>query len=87
MTLRDELLRAAVHANATADQIVQVHRLAPLVEHAVRLQQAGDAAAVVDAVVAERTTDLTADLTEQLLLARRRATRAEAKLAALGAAA
>lgn len=79
MTVRDELLRAAVFAGARPSVVVGVHRVAPLVEYAVLLQQALTSADVFEAAIAERTNWLE----EQLLLARRENVLLAAQLAAL----
>lgn len=86
MRVRDQILRGFVYAGADAETVVRVHRLAPLVEYAVELQQAVASEAVLEAAVAERTSELLAivdELAEQVILARRRALLAEARVAAI----
>lgn len=83
MNVRDELVRAAIVSGADAATVVRIHRLAPLVEHSVRLQEAITSEAVVDALVAERH----AGLIEELRAARRDATLGWARAAAFEVAA
>ena len=84
-SVRDELLRAAVYADADAATIVRVHAIAPLVEYAIELQEAVESEAVLGARVSERFEAFARGLVDELHLARRRAILAEAALVAMKA--
>lgn len=91
MTIRDELVRAAVfEAYAQRDifgripteaieRILEAHRTAPLIQYAREYAEGLATVSAVDRLVAERTSELEHELT----LARRRAVLAEARIAAL----